>query len=109
MELHAGWGRSGRRERNPLRAGGGEEPGAIGGGGDLQDPRGDRAISIAARILREGGPRGGESADDREPDSRGGDGFDGGDPQPEVRGGGRGDGRRAAGAARSGERASGAV
>ena len=53
-------------------------------------------FTLAARVLREGGPGRGQPAHDREPDQGRRDGFAGRHAQPEVRGGGRRHGSRAA-------------
>ena len=106
---HSEWSFTPDGEAIRFGHGRGEEPGAIGGGGNREGARGSGAVHVAARILREGGSGGGEPADDREPDQGGRDGFAGGDAQPEVRGGGRRDGGWTAGAARPRERAGGAV
>ena len=103
MELYAG------RAGDPLRIGRGQEPGAVGGGGNRTGARGGRAIRLAAPVLREGGPGSDQPADDREPDPRRGYGFARRDAQPEVRRRGRRDGSGAARVARPGMRPGGPV
>ncbi len=72
---HSDWSFTPDGQAHPLRAGSGEEPGAIGGGGHRQGARGGGALRFAAPVLREGGPGRRQPAHDREPDSRRRHGF----------------------------------